>query len=85
MAFDKLKSLFIDWSDEECYYPDIEDYDNTFKIFDNILNYEKNETIIQEVNNMKFYYNWKAKHYKQALKNADSCSVWVCKALGLFF
>jgi hypothetical protein len=25
MAFDKLKSLFIDWSDEECYYPDIED------------------------------------------------------------
>lgn len=66
-------------------YADIEDYDNTFKIFDNILNYEKNETIIQEVNNMKFYYNWKAKHYKQALKNADSCSVWVCKALGLFF
>ena len=66
-------------------YADIEDYDNTFKIFDNILSYEKDETIIQEVNNMKFYYNWKSKHYKQALKNADSCSVWVCKALGIFF
>ena len=66
-------------------YADIEDYDNTFKIFDNILSYEKDETIIQKVNNMKFYYNWKSKHYKQALKNADSCSVWVCKALGIFF
>ena len=25
MAFGKLKNLFIEWSDEECYYPDIED------------------------------------------------------------
>ncbi len=66
-------------------YADIENYENTFKIFDKILAYEENETIIQEVNDMKFYYNWKAGHYITALKNADSCSVWVCKALGIFF
>ena len=66
-------------------YADIGDYDTAVTIFDKILSYETDETIIQEVRNMQFYYNWKAGHYKEALKCADDCSVWVCKVLGLVF
>ena len=66
-------------------YVELEKYDKALSILDEFIAKCNNKELVQHANNMKFLYNWKAKHYKQALKGADNCSVWVCKALGIFF
>ena len=66
-------------------YVELEKYDKALSVLDEFIAKCNNKELVQHANNMKFLYNWKAKHYKQALKGADNCSVWVCKALGKFF
>lgn len=66
-------------------YVELGKYNEALLVLDKFIDKCNNKELIQHANNMKFLYNWKSKHYKQALKNADSCSVWVCKALGIFF
>ena len=56
--------------------------DEAIKILENAKKYgEQHYTVA----NLIFLYNWKAGHYMAAQKNADSCSVWVCKLAGVFF
>ncbi len=63
-------------------YAQLGEYDEAIKILENAKKYgEQHYTVA----NLIFLYNWKAGHYMAALKNADSCSVWVCKLAGVFF
>ncbi|MBR1460720.1 hypothetical protein IJ596_03685 [bacterium] len=66
-------------------YSKLKDYESALEVVDEIIENETDENIIKQAKNMKFYYNWKAKHYIKAVKSADDCSVWVCKILGLVF
>ena len=66
-------------------YAELGKFDEALSVLDEFIVKSNNNELIQHANNMKFYYNWKAKRYKRALKSADNCSVWVCKALGIFF
>ena len=66
-------------------YAALKQYNKSLKILDESLGKTKDENLIQQANNMKFYYNWRAGHYKQALKNADNCSARICKIIGIFF
>ena len=63
-------------------YAKLGKYNEALEILDKVIEHKE---YVQEAYNMKFLYNWKAGHYKTALKNADNCSVWVCKLAGIFF
>lgn len=63
-------------------YAKLGEYENAIKILDEIIEHKEYQ---QKAYNLKFLYNWKTGQYKQALKNADNCSVWVCKLAGIFF
>ena len=63
-------------------YAKLGEYDNTLEILDKVIEHKE---YVQEAYNLKFLYNWKAGHYKTALKNANNCSVWICKLAGIFF
>ena len=66
-------------------YGELKEYDNALTVVSEMLQNETDVNIIKQAKNMEFYYNWKAGHYRKALKNANDCSVWVCKILGLVF
>ena len=66
-------------------YEEIGDYDKAIELLDNTITKSKSKDIIQDANNLKFLYLWKSKQYNKALKQADNCSVWVCKLLGVLF
>ena len=68
----------------EC-YAQLKDYDSALNIIDEIIKQSNDTRIIQQADNLKFLYNWKAKHYITALKNSDNCNVWICKITGLIF
>lgn len=63
-------------------YAQLGEYDKAIKILEESKKYGKYHYTIT---NLIFLYNWKAGHYVTALKNADNCSVWVCKLVGIFF
>ncbi len=80
MFFDET-SYCLPFKIANCYAKSGE-YDKALEILDKI---KKNNRYYRQTNNLIFLYNWKAGHYRTALKNADNCSVWVCKLAGIFF
>ena len=66
-------------------YVELGKYNEALLVLDKFIDKCNNNELIQHANNMKFLYNWKAGHYKEVLKRADDCSVWICKVLGVFF
>lgn len=66
-------------------YAQIGDYGKAIDLLDNTIIKSKSNDTIQEANNLKFLYLWKSKQYKKTLKQADNCSVWVCKLIGVVF
>lgn len=63
-------------------YVQLGEYDEAIKILEKTKKHGEHH---YTATNLIFLYNWKAGHYKEALKIADDCSVWVCKVLGLIF
>ena len=66
-------------------YAQIGDYDKAIDLLDDTITKSKSNDTIQEANNLKFLYLWKSKQYKKSLKQADNCSVWLCKLIGIVF
>lgn len=63
-------------------YVQLGKYDEAIKILEKA---KKHGEHYYTATNLIFLYNWKAGHYKEALKGVDDCSILVCKVLGLIF